>query len=1109
MKKLILLVLICLSSLVFAQENLVGYWTFNDSQDLLKANVGPNLTLVGSHTQVKDANEKDEAISIGVGNYYILPHGLAATGGGTNVNEYTLVMDVLLPQLGHWFTLFQTDQNNVNDGEVFFNPTGLIGVGATGYAGAPVEAGKWYRVAIAVKNGISHEYYIDGKLALAGSPGPIDGRFSLAPTVLLFADENGEDNLIHVNEIKLFSSALSASEITELGGYNNYIANPPNPNSPPFIPYLQSPSPTSIYVCWHDATTTESVVEYGTTEALGQTQSGTIHEFDSNTIWHWSNLTQLTPETVYYYKIKSNTINTDVFQFKTPPVDGANSGHIRFSVVGDNRTEPDVFKRTMDKMKEKMIELYGENVVDSVNLVLNVGDIVTNGFNLSEYTREFFEPIAALSPTIPTMVSIGNHEREAPHYYNYMKYENVGGPQGEKYYSFQYGRALFVAINSNSGLRNSTQITWLDNVLNEAQQDTSIDWIVSFCHHPGRSELWPDGNTAYIQNSVIPTLNKYSKADILLYGHSHNYERGAVLDGNLRLMLNGGGGSALDRWRMYSNQTPYPEIQKSYDYYCYSIFDIDIAAKKMTVKSYSLGHTEKYMDNVIFDEFIRDKKNETPPAKPTLLQPENGGEIQTSAELKSAPFSGDFGFMSSQFQVSKIKGEYTSPVANSHRDFEDIYWDTGAPDYLPIDRNAGVDLTSYSLNLENVKPGTEFWWRVRYRDKNLQWSDWSDESSFVIADRRHYQEPNDSPETATEMFASDTLFAEFHNPSDVDWYFVNLNQLSIYYFSSFNSTPGVKPTLELYHENDHTLDLLQKSVNGLNDAEDFLLAGYLPFKTGTYLLKVNNSGNQLGQYGIRISGGRKASQMMNNEIDNTIVDVYSKAFLSESDTLSAAIFPVDDIDFFKIEGQQGQEFELGTVPVLDLGNRDTDTFISLLDSESNVLFENDNRGAIETTTGELQTNTFSILKGTFPQSGTFYLRVQSAYNSTNDTIDVRHSGIGEYGVYFQPGTVSFVGNKELKGPNNYDLFQNFPNPFNPSTTIRFSLTNKVSLEMRIYDTSGRTIKDLVSNTIMDAGIHEIIWDGTNESFNQTASGVYFCQLKSSDFNKTIKLILVH
>ena len=66
------------------------------------------------------------------------------------------------------------------------------------------------------------------------------------------------------------------------------------------------------------------------------------------------------------------------------------------------------------------------------------------------------------------------------------------------------------------------------------------------------------------------------------------------------------------------------------------------------------------------------------------------------------------------------------------RDFENIYYDTGAPDFTPIDKNAGIDLTKLKVNEANFEDGKTYWWRVRYRDRNLQWSDWSEEKSFVF-----------------------------------------------------------------------------------------------------------------------------------------------------------------------------------------------------------------------------------------------------------------------------------------------------------------------------------------------------------------------------------------
>ncbi len=479
-----------------------------------------------------------------------------------------------------------------------------MGVGQTGYTPDKIKPGEWYRIAISVQNGTHYNYYYDGHLLLNGAAGEIDGRFSLSSAFILFGDENGEDAALDVADVKLYSRALSNEEIAGLGGYNHKPESVTEPDSIIYT-YLQTPSPTSIFVCWHASASTESIVEYGLTEALGMQQSGEAFEFDTTTIWHTVKLTDLSPETVYYYKAITDTMESEIKKYKTPPLPGDSTGHIRFAFVGDNRTEPDVFTWVVESMRDKVVELYGPDIEENLNLVLNVGDIVTTGGVLSQYKREYFEPMNSVSGNVPVMVSIGNHENEAEHYYNYMKYEELGGPEGEKYYAFQYGKILFIAINSNWQLRNETQITWLDTLMATAENDDTIDWVFAFCHHPGRSEIWPDGNTAYVQDRVIPTLNKYSKADMLVYGHSHNYERGAVQDGNLRLVLSGGAGSNLDRWGMYGNQENYPEIQRAFDHYCYTLIDIDIANRQYQATNYSLGHTDLIRDNLIIDSFAQ------------------------------------------------------------------------------------------------------------------------------------------------------------------------------------------------------------------------------------------------------------------------------------------------------------------------------------------------------------------------------------------------------------------------------------------------------------------------------------------------------------------------
>jgi len=82
----------------FSQSDLVGHWKFDDPNNLTQANVGNDLVLSGSNTAVTGPAAGDGAVNIGPGSYYICPHGMSPSGGGSRVNEFTLVMDVKIPR---------------------------------------------------------------------------------------------------------------------------------------------------------------------------------------------------------------------------------------------------------------------------------------------------------------------------------------------------------------------------------------------------------------------------------------------------------------------------------------------------------------------------------------------------------------------------------------------------------------------------------------------------------------------------------------------------------------------------------------------------------------------------------------------------------------------------------------------------------------------------------------------------------------------------------------------------------------------------------------------------------------------------------------------------
>ncbi len=201
---------------------LVGKWKFDDSNDLVKAEagLGQALELVGSHEAIAGPAEGNGAAKIGVGSHYKMSHGIAANGGGAYVNEYSLMIDFKVPALGVWHALFQTSPANSNDGDCFIKPAGNIGVAATGYSTTVINADEWYRLVISVKNGSHYQYYLDGQLLHNGTVQDVDGRFALENLLLIFADEDGEDNEIHCAELAIWNYPLSAAEVSALGGYH-------------------------------------------------------------------------------------------------------------------------------------------------------------------------------------------------------------------------------------------------------------------------------------------------------------------------------------------------------------------------------------------------------------------------------------------------------------------------------------------------------------------------------------------------------------------------------------------------------------------------------------------------------------------------------------------------------------------------------------------------------------------------------------------------------------------------------------------------------------------------------------------------------------------------
>ncbi len=93
-------------------------------------------------------------------------------------------------------------------------------------------------------------------------------------------------------------------------------------------------------------------------------------------------------------------------------------------------------------------------------------------------------------------------------------------------------------------------------------------------------------------------------------------------------------------------------------------------------------------------------------------------------------------------------------------------------------------------------------------------------------------------------------------------------------------------------------------------------------------------------------------------------------------------------------------------------------------------------------------------------------------------------------------------------PQTFALHQNFPNPFNPETTIQFELPMNSAVSLKIYDLQGRLVKTL-ANREMPAGAHKIVWDGRDNGGALVSSGVYIYRMEAGNFVESHKMLLIH
>ena len=191
----------------------------------------------------------------------------------------------------------------------------------------------------------------------------------------------------------------------------------------------------------------------------------------------------------------------------------------------------------------------------------------------------------------------------------------------------------------------------------------------------------------------------------------------------------------------------------------------------------------------------------------------------------------------------------------------------------------------------------------------------------------------------------------------------------------------------------------------------------------------------------------------------------------------------------------------------------------------NIAQEDGYSGAAGSPTGTLWADTTTAAADAGSYTNFVGMHGGSSQSIINDTISLY---LPQDSLYFDVVFTSYTGqnngggfsyirtsvnNSELDMddeyllPDKYALQQNFPNPFNPRTTIHYELPNQELVKIIIFNLLGHQVKRLVDG-FRGAGVNSIVWDATNDHGQPVSAGIYIYQLQAGGFLQTRKMILL-
>jgi hypothetical protein len=345
-------------------------------------------------------------------------------------------------------------------------------------------------------------------------------------------------------------------------------------------PYLQLVTATSAIIVWRTDVAGSSQVDYGVgsyTDSISAAAEVTEHAVT---------LTGLLTGTEVSYRILTDDVELGSASFRTAVAPGA---PFSFAVLGDSGTGSTAQYSVADRI-----------VALDPDLVLHTGDVIYPAGAAGDYDPKFFQPYQTLLRRSPMFLSLGNHDygtASGQPYLDVFYLPHNNPANTERYYSFDWGSAHFVALDYNN--LTTDQLNWLQADLTSTDQE----WKFIFYHQAIYSS-GPHGDESGIiaKRSVLGPIFSANHVDVVFNGHDHDYERTQPIDGVV-YVVSGGGGASL-----------YQVVPQSFSAYAESTYH----AVYVTLDGYTLTLQAVKPDGSVFDSLVLTHTAPLPPSAPNV-----------------------------------------------------------------------------------------------------------------------------------------------------------------------------------------------------------------------------------------------------------------------------------------------------------------------------------------------------------------------------------------------------------------------------------------------------------------------------------------------------------